>query len=251
MAMRNGYGRGGRGGGPRTRSGGVPTKVFVGQLPETMRKSDMEDLFRKFGEVVECDVVKDFGFVHYEQECDAKTAVAALNDTDFQGSMLKVEISTSKVRQRPGMGGSAVCYRCSKPGHWSKNCPQGPSRGRDDDRRGGRMGGARGRYDPYPPPSGEWLDYYREHYPPPPPYDRPGRHDPYERYRRFPMPPSPADYFRDRDPYPRPPSSYFDRRSPPSRDPYEMYMAAYERRYGAPPPPPAGRPPSPRGSGPY
>ena len=32
------------------------------------------------------------------------------------------QLSTSNVRQRPGMGGDK-CYRCGKEGHWSKECP--------------------------------------------------------------------------------------------------------------------------------
>ena len=34
-------------------------------------------------------------------------------------------MSTSGVRQRPGMGGDQ-CYRCGREGHWSKECPQYP-----------------------------------------------------------------------------------------------------------------------------
>ena len=41
----------------------VSTKVFVGSLPESVRKGDLQSLFEKFGTVVECDIIKDYGFV--------------------------------------------------------------------------------------------------------------------------------------------------------------------------------------------
>jgi len=225
----------GAGGPPRRGAGGgsvVSTKVFVGSLPDSVRKGDLQGVFEKFGSVVECDIIKDYGFVHFEKQDDAKAAVAALNDTDFQGSVIKVELSHSKVRQKPGMGGKGECYRCGEEGHWSKDCPKGPTR-----RRGGGGGGG-SRYSPYDSPYGRdpYMDpYYRDRYPPPDRYR--GYPDPYDR-RRMASPYDRDPYYgrapAERDPYARPPPEYYGRSRSPPRDPY--YDSYYDRRYAPPAP---------------
>lgn len=42
-------------------------KIFVGNLSDKTMSADIKPLFEKYGKVVECDVVKNFGFVvsHY------------------------------------------------------------------------------------------------------------------------------------------------------------------------------------------
>ena len=41
----------------------VSTKLYVGNLPETCRKLELQKLFEQYGTVVECDIVKNYGFV--------------------------------------------------------------------------------------------------------------------------------------------------------------------------------------------
>ena len=67
----------------------------------------------------------------------------ALTGFELNGSQIRVQLSTSGVRQKPGMGGDQ-CYRCGRDGHWSKECPQYP----DYDGRGGNRGGGGGRGGP-------------------------------------------------------------------------------------------------------
>lgn len=203
------------------------TKLYVGNIAESHNSDELRQLFDKYGNVVEFDILKDFGFVHFETETEAKSAVDALDGVNHRGQSLKVEMSRSQVRQRPGMGGKGECYRCGGDGHWSKECPKGPTRGRGRGGRDGRDNRDRGEgfrrgggfsapyfSDPY--------DYYPRRPPPPHPYER-LRYDPYE--RRVPPSLSPRDYYG----YSRDAPDYY-RRSPP-RDPYYDYYL--KRRYEA------------------
>ncbi|XP_052270886.1 RNA-binding protein lark-like isoform X2 [Dreissena polymorpha] len=230
MAFRGrGGGRGGFAGGRK--SNAVTTKLYIGNIPETCRKLDLQKLFEEHGKVVECDIVKNYGFVHFESQEEAQAAADALNNTTFQGSVLQVELSHSRVRQKPGMGGKQECYRCGKEGHWSKDCPKGPS----------RPPGYYQEPDPY-------EAYYRDRYPPPPPVDRYRPYpDPYDR-RPLPPPPPRDPYYRERDPYARPPPDYYSRSRDPyyerTRDPY--YDDLYSRQSYMPPPPGTSRMSPPR-----
>ncbi|KMQ96668.1 rna-binding protein 14 [Lasius niger] len=94
------------------------TKIFVGRLPENCRNDELRQLFLRFGEVTECDVMNRYGFVHMAREEDAAAAIKALHNSNFKGATINVEQSTGKSR---GGGG-----------------------GRRDDRRGGPMRGGRG-----------------------------------------------------------------------------------------------------------
>lgn len=83
-------------------------------MPENCRNDELRQLFLRFGEVTECDVMNRYGFVHMAREEDAAEAIKALHNTVFKGATINVEQSTGK------------------------------SRGRRDDRRGGPMRGGRG-----------------------------------------------------------------------------------------------------------
>ncbi|EFN76369.1 RNA-binding protein 14 [Harpegnathos saltator] len=92
------------------------TKIFVGRLPENCRNDELRQLFLRFGEVTECDVMNRYGFVHMAREEDAAAAIKALHNSNFKGATINVEQSTGKSR---GSGGGR----------------------RDGDRRGGPMRG--------------------------------------------------------------------------------------------------------------
>uniref|UniRef100_A0A146M659 RNA-binding protein lark n=3 Tax=Lygus hesperus TaxID=30085 RepID=A0A146M659_LYGHE len=197
------------------------TKMFVGNLADGVKASQVRELFSKYGTVVECDIVRNYGFVHVSSG-DVPSILKELNGFELEGQAMKVQVSTSRVRQRPGMGDPEQCYRCGRGGHWSKECPKaggggpmGPERGFRD-----RMFG--GPRDPYPPP-------------PPPPFLRDRMlSDPYARakesyYERYYDRPS-ARFDDDRD---------YDRRLPPSLPPLGRESSLRSSRDLYPPPPPS------------
>ena len=48
---------------------------------------------------------------HMSDETEAQTAINNLDGYELQGLKLRVQESTSKVRQTPGMGSADQCYR--------------------------------------------------------------------------------------------------------------------------------------------
>lgn len=205
------------------------TKIFVGNLSDNTRAPQVRALFTKYGTVVECDIVRNYGFVHIDTT-DVNKMVEELNGQMVDGQPMKVQISTSKVRTRPGMGNPEQCYR------------MGPDRFR------GRMGFGRDPYPPPPPPpflrdrmlsGGFAKDSYYDRY-----YDRPaGRFDDRDSFDRRlpPLPPRDLGPRRDFLPPPIPPREPLPPlglRGPPAvRDSFERSM--YSRR--SPPPARYGR----------
>lgn len=74
-------------------------KLYVGNVPTSARNSELKELFEKFGKVIECDILKEFAFVHMESDNDAKAAIAGLNDTLWKGGRIRVELSTTKTQK--------------------------------------------------------------------------------------------------------------------------------------------------------
>ncbi|KAM9499350.1 uncharacterized protein ACWYII_002294 [Salvelinus alpinus] len=191
------------------------TKIYVGNVPEGTTAAKIRELFQPFGKVVECDIVKNFAFVHMQRENEAYEAISKLNHSKMEGQKIFVSISRNN-QARNGRGDDYPHHYPPHPHHDPHYLPPRAPHG--------DYYAPRGRYPPPPP------------LPPPPPrayyecdlYERHVRHDPYSsssRYyeqdpyeRRLPplpqrplSPPLTSRYYRERSPLaswsPPPPSS--------------------------------------------
>ncbi|RHY26487.1 hypothetical protein DYB32_007566 [Aphanomyces invadans] len=73
-------------------------KVFVGNLSDKVKESDIRDKFDKFGKILEISIKTPsrppaFAFVQYEDLRDAQDAVREMNGTEMDGNTLRVEIT--------------------------------------------------------------------------------------------------------------------------------------------------------------
>lgn len=264
-----------------------PVKLHIANVEKGFDK-ELRELFEEYGTVTECSIVKNFAFVHMLNSEEAMDAIQGLDNTEFQGKRIHVQISKSRPKGAPeeedyppppGRGGYY-------PPRYPMERPEPPYRGRMP------------AYPPLPPPPrrapypdrgyGErdgygLVDYYERFrarpygttsygdrrsstIPPPPPPPSAlvrerlglGTHDPYER-RLLPPPPPPSSIIRDRSPIrrapPPPPApsagngySYERSRLSPVTKP-PMYAAPRPRDSYADRMPPLPPPPPPRYAG--
>jgi RNA recognition motif-containing protein len=81
----------------------VSTKLYVGNLPYTLKDSELSDTFIPHGNVISAKVITDkesgrskgFGFVEMENENDANSAIKALNGMELKGR--KLVVATAKA----------------------------------------------------------------------------------------------------------------------------------------------------------
>jgi RNA recognition motif-containing protein len=73
-------------------------KIYVGNLPWSIKDEDLRKLFSDFGEISSANVIMDkfsgrskgFGFVEMANDGDAETAIKALNEKEVNGRNLRV-----------------------------------------------------------------------------------------------------------------------------------------------------------------
>ncbi|OGM43881.1 glycine-rich RNA-binding protein [Aspergillus bombycis] len=86
------------------------SKLFVGGLSWHTTDQSLHDGFSQFGTVEEAIVVKDrdtnrsrgFGFVRFSSEADADAAVAQLNNTEFDGRVIRVDKASERTSRNDG-----------------------------------------------------------------------------------------------------------------------------------------------------
>ncbi|XP_048582482.1 squamous cell carcinoma antigen recognized by T-cells 3 [Nematostella vectensis] len=82
--------------------------LFVSNLPFDAKESEIEELFSKHGVVKQVRLVtnragkpKGYGYVEYEQESSASTAVLTLDKTEVKGRTISVALSNPPTRRGP------------------------------------------------------------------------------------------------------------------------------------------------------
>ncbi|MGM0440398.1 MAG: RNA recognition motif domain-containing protein [Chlamydiota bacterium] len=91
-------------------------KLFVGNLAYTISSEDLQSIFEKHGDVMDAKVIEDrdtgrskgFGFVEMSSQEEAREAIEALNEQEFNGRKLVVNEAHEKRDnggQRRGGGG--------------------------------------------------------------------------------------------------------------------------------------------------
>ncbi|RCN50691.1 hypothetical protein ANCCAN_03304 [Ancylostoma caninum] len=99
-------------------------KLFVGNLADTVDSTKLKQVFQQFTKVTECDVVKNYAFVHIDDD-DVQSIISRLNGYNLEGKAIHIQLSTSKLRSQPGM--SNQCFRCASTDHKTPQCPQDPN----------------------------------------------------------------------------------------------------------------------------
>ncbi|KAF3818683.1 hypothetical protein GH733_012100 [Mirounga leonina] len=60
------------------------TKLHVGNISPTCANKELWAKFGEYGPVIECDIMKDYAFVHMERAEDAVEALRGLDNREFQ-----------------------------------------------------------------------------------------------------------------------------------------------------------------------
>ena len=180
-----------------------PIKIYVGNVPVAARTVELQELFEKFGKVVECDILKDFAFVHMDDTNDAKAAIAGLHDSLWKGARIRVELSTTRTNK-------------GEPGERYSNSRD---RDRDRDETSSRHHHTNGRSDRDRDRDRDVRDRPRRDLLPPLAYERRGTAPPYSNNNsRF----NSTD--TRRDPYPE--SRYYQDNGPASAPPPPLYRGS-------------------------
>jgi len=82
----------------------MSNKLYVGGLPYATTDDDLKELFAEHGTVQSAVVIKDrdsgqskgFGFVEFESEEQAQTALSALDNQEVGGRRIKVSVARPK-----------------------------------------------------------------------------------------------------------------------------------------------------------
>ena len=68
-------------------------KLYVGNLTYSVTEKQLEELFSQYGDVKSVRIIerKGFGFVEMGSAEEAEKAMAALNETEFEGRTMRID----------------------------------------------------------------------------------------------------------------------------------------------------------------
>ncbi|UJR13860.1 hypothetical protein I4U23_000868 [Adineta vaga] len=162
----------------------IKTKLFIGNLDPATQPEELNELCSPYGTVLEASVIKDYGFVHYGSIEEAEKAAYALNNRDFHGKRLRVELSTSTVRHKPGQPEPTSSLRHSR----GRSGPRGHSNGASRYHSGAPSNGGPMRHS-----SSSWARNEARPY-----GNYPANHDAYDRPRPYDNRSDSRHYYDDR-----------------------------------------------------
>ena len=91
------------------------TRLYVGNLTYSVTTEQLQGLFGGYGQIKDVTVIdgKGFGFVEFADSAAAGQAREALNGTDFQGRVMRVDEARPANKQDRGDrgGGGRRSYR--------------------------------------------------------------------------------------------------------------------------------------------
>jgi RNA recognition motif-containing protein len=82
-------------------------KLYVGNLSYSVTDEELKELFAKYGDVKQANVIegKGFGFIEMVNADNAEKAKKELNGSDFKGRALRIEEARpQKPRESRGYG---------------------------------------------------------------------------------------------------------------------------------------------------
>ncbi|XP_018112334.1 RNA binding motif protein 4B L homeolog isoform X1 [Xenopus laevis] len=88
-------------------------KLFVGNLPPEATQPELKSLFEQFGRVTECDIIKNYGFVHMDDKKAADEAVRNLNHYKLHNVSINVEHSRGKPNASTKLHVSNLSSSCT------------------------------------------------------------------------------------------------------------------------------------------
>ncbi|MEX2172964.1 MAG: RNA-binding protein [Pirellulaceae bacterium] len=89
-------------------------RIYVGNLPWSYSSTDLESLFKPYGDVTAAEVIMDretrrsrgFGFIQMASDADCEPAIAALNGQNCNGRPLVVNEARERTTRADGGDGS-------------------------------------------------------------------------------------------------------------------------------------------------